>query len=470
MTYGGTDMSHRPSCTKIGFLAAALALPISAMAVPSTAGANTAGFSNTVLISTTTYHSATTTPNANSTGNSEPAIAFGADGTMVVDGLAWVPSQVDLWKGRFGSTPAIFGAMDTDLQNVGKGLATRGDEDADAAVTSSDTTLLADLNLSYNNQFTGVQLGVDVTRCPAASATALDCTHSYLDTAGADRPWITTAGQTAWVAYHDAASSTLIHIQRSSDDGRTWRSVHSPIPGQGSTTGAATFNNLAGPIVADPSSGDLYSVYVAGDPQSKGSHSEFSNIYVARSTDGGENWTTTHVYHADPPAALDKTFPSLAVDPSTHAVYSTWSDARHVWVSTSTDRGLTWSPAEAVSTATTAVMPWLAALGGKVDVVYYGTDAASVDDQSAVWNVYDSQYAGGAWTVKQVSNTPNRVGAVCVAGSVCADDRQLLDLFEVAEDPITGKAAVIYTDSTIDTWTFQGITSQLPEIVLAFET
>jgi hypothetical protein len=28
---------------------------------------------------------------------------------------------------------------------------------------------------------------------------------------------------------------------------------------------------------------------------------------------------------------------------------------------------------------------------------------------------------------------------------------------------------VIYTDTTIDTWTFQGITQELPEIILAFE-
>jgi hypothetical protein len=49
-------------------------------------------------------------------------------------------------------------------------------------------------------------------------------------------------------------------------------------------------------------------------------------------------------------------------------------------------------------------------------------------------------------------------------------NRELLDLFEVAEDPISGKAAVIYTDSTIDTWlNSSGAARQLPEIVIAFE-
>ncbi len=70
----------------------------------------------------------------------------------------------------------------------------------------------------------------------------------------------------------------------------------------------------------------------------------------------------------------------------------------------------------------------------------------------------------------KVSNTPNRVGAVCLEGSGCAGNRELLDLFEVAEDPVTDRAAVIYTDTTLDTWTSPTTgTHELPEIVLAYE-
>jgi hypothetical protein len=112
----------------------------------------------------------------------------------------------------------------------------------------------------------------------------------------------------------------------------------------------------------------------------------------------------------------------------------------------------------------------VAARDGKVDVVYYATDAAGPDDKNAVWNTYDSQLNGGGWDVLKVSNTPNRVGQICLEGSGCSDDRQLLDLFEVAEDPLTDKAAVIYTDSTLNTYTDpDGETHELPEIVLAFE-
>ena len=61
-------------------------------------------------------------------------------------------------------------------------------------------------------------------------------------------------------------------------------------------------------------------------------------------------------------------------------------------------------------------MPWLAARGGKVDLVYYGSTAASTDVSDAVWNVYDSQLKNGSWSVKLVSNTPNRVGPICMQG------------------------------------------------------
>jgi hypothetical protein len=79
-----------------------------------------------------------------------------------------------------------------------------------------------------------------------------DCTSQIIDKAGADRQWITSDGRTVYISYHDSGNSTLIHVQRSDDDGFSWTRVHSPIPGQGRATGNATFNNDQGPIVADP--------------------------------------------------------------------------------------------------------------------------------------------------------------------------------------------------------------------------
>src|SRR5215469_8624015 len=401
--------------------AAAILEPAVADATP------TQAFSNTPLISDLPIPGVTTAPNANSTGNSEPAITFSNDGTMAVDGLAWLPSQVNLWTGHFGATPSYFGAMDANLQNVGAGRTTFGDGDADVKFTSAGTTLLVDLNFVLNANLNKFQLGVDVARCPAGATAPSGCTHIFLDTAGADRPWIATAGTNAWVAYHDSKNSSLIRMMHSADDGVTWQSAGSPIPGQGNATAGATFDNEIGPIVADAGTGTVYEVYAEGVPQTKAKSANFNNIMVARSTDGGDHWTSAQVFQAPVGTRLNSIFPALAVDPVTHALYASWTDQHGIAVAQSSDGGLTWSAPVTVSTINTTVMPWVAARGGTVDVVYYGSTAASINDTTAVWNVYDSQFSGGAWTVKQVSNTPNRVGAVCLNGSACTSNRQLLD-------------------------------------------
>jgi hypothetical protein len=146
---------------------------------------------------------------------------------------------------------------------------TLGSEDTDVKYTSAGTALLVDLDLITNRNSRGPQLGVNVTRCPAGATGPSGCTTAFLDTAGTDRPWLATAGTHAWVAYHDADNSSLIRVKRSTDDGITWQSVGSPIPGQGQATGAATFDNDLGPIVADPGTGTVYEVYAAGEPQTK---------------------------------------------------------------------------------------------------------------------------------------------------------------------------------------------------------
>ena len=451
-------------------IAAASFVLVGAALVAPTATATPTAFSNTRLISTfAAPPSLTTSPYANSSGNSEPAIAFGSDGTMAVDGLGWLPFQVNLWKGRFGSTPSYFGAMDTLLPIPGKGRINLGDGDADVEITAAGTTLLADLDIILGPTGKFSQLGVSVTRCPAGAAGPADCTTSLLDQAGADRQWITSDGPNVWVAYHDSQNSTIIRVKKSTDDGRTWSSSGSPLTGLGGVTGSSTFNNSLGPIVADPTTGDVYESFAAGEPQTKCCSANFNNIYVSRSTDGGAHYTTSLVFHAPPLTQLANFWPSLAVDPITGTVWTSWTDTHGMWVSSSTDHGSNWSAARLVSSIRTTVMPWIAARGGKVDLVYYGSTAASTEDPNAVWNVYDSQRARGTWTVKKVSNTPNRVGRVCLEGSACVADRELLDLFEVAQDPITGKAAIIYTDTTISTWTEDGVTQQLPEIILAFE-
>lgn len=413
----------------------------------------------------------TNTPLLTPEGDSEPAISIGPDSTMAITGLRWLEFGTNLWTGPTGSTPTLRGVIDAGLQQPGRSVLGGGDADVDLGSTGTlhETSLI----FLVNKPFVAATLGVAAVTCPDGTSSSFSissCTSQVLDKAGADRQWITSEHSTVYISYHDSGNSSLIHVQRSDDDGYTWRKVGDPVVGQGRLTGFATFNNTQGPIVADPHTGNVYTIYAAGEPSvQKGRSAAFNNILVSRSTDKGLTWTATLVYHAPLFTDFSNVFPALAVDSTNGNLYAVWSDAHHVFFSQSLDQGSTWSQAVTVnaSPAVTAIFPWVAAYGGTVDVVYYGTTASSKDDATAVWNVYLAETLNGGTSFSQnlVSNTPNHVGVICTSGTACAPGtRNLLDLFEVAINPQTGLASVIYTDDTL-TKTNSG--NPLPQIVLA---
>jgi hypothetical protein len=423
------------------------------------------------------------TPLLTPDGSSEPEVSIGSDGNTAVVALNWLrlasnnlPAS-NLWTGTFGETPTFRGPIDTELQQPGRTVYGGGDVDvnigSDGTIHATSLVFLVNPTFLANN--TELQLGVSAITIPA-DGDLTKATAQIIDTAGADRPWITSDGSRVWISYHDAKNSTLIHVQRSDDNGDTWHLVGDPIVGQDGATANATFNNIQGPIVADPYTHNLYDIYAAGETGFlKGRTFTPNNIYVASSTDRGKTWTSNLVYHAQPGTSLASIFPALAVDPTNGKLYAAWSDGHNVSFATSSDQGVTWSSQSSpptvvnIAPAKTAIFPWVAAYNSTVDVVYYATDAASKDDTSAVWNVYLAQTAndGASFTQSRVSNTPNHEGVICTEGSACPRaERTLLDLFEVAIDPKSGRAGVVYTD---DTLTKDSSGNPLPQVVLAYQ-
>ncbi|HEX9340947.1 MAG TPA: sialidase family protein [Thermoplasmata archaeon] len=426
---------------------------------PAAAGPGTISFATDILLQ--------------DNGSSEPAVAIGSDGTVVYTALSWRLFQTNVWKAPFGSTPVFQGAPDAHIDGA------IGGEDADVDFGSTGTVLFSTLMAILNPPSTSLRLGVSAITCPNADTSNdfTNCGAQLIDTSGADRQWVTSDGPTVYISYHDSGSSTLIHVQRSDDDGFTWHSVASPIPGQDGLTGMSTFNNDQGPIVADATTHSVFAIYASGQGGlQKGTNANFNNIVVSRSTDGGLTWQPTLVYHAAVNTALNNVFPALAVDPANGNLYAAWSDAHTVSFATSSDHGATWSSTVSVNSgsAVTAVFPWVAAYNGKVDIVYYGTTASSKDDSAAVWNTYLAQTTndGASFVQSQVSEHPNHVGVICTFGTGCASGtRNLLDLFEVAINPRNGKAAVIFVDDTLTTYTrSDGTVAPLPQVVAAWES
>ncbi len=450
---------------RLNVVVLALMLAVSALAVvaivgPGASASPPVSFSNFLL-----------TPAAPGMGDSEPAVTIGPQGNVVLGGLDWFQFQTDIWQGSFGTAPAAIGPIDA---HIGKGIG-GGDEDLDYG--STGTLHASTLMFFFNPRANALQLGVSAIACPdfAAATDFSHCRAQIIDTTQADRQWITSDGPVVYVSYHDSGSSTLIHVQRSLDDGMTWTKVASPIPGQGMVTGNSTFNNDQGQLVADPTTGNVYAVYAAGEAGiQKATSTAFNHIYVSRSTDMGRTWTAHLVFTAPMFTGLNNVFPMLAVDPANGNLYAAWSDGHNVAVSTSTDQGNTWSAAATVNSgnAVTAIFPVIAARSGLVDVAYYGTTASSDSDPSAVWNTYMAQSQDAVHFAQSVvSAHPNHVGVICVNGTGCANPlvtRTLLDLFEIAINA-NGKAAVIYTDDTLATFVQNSVTYPLPQVIVGYQ-
>ena len=390
-------------------------------------------------------------------GSSEPEIRVGPDGTTAMVSLQWLFDPASFgtafWTGIFGSPPTLDGIVDNTLQHPGKTVFGAGDADVD--IGSNGRVHVTTL-IFLQKPIKGAQLGVSAITCPAPSAgtvSVASCKSQIIDTTESDRPWITSDGRHVYISYHDSGFSSLIHVQRSDDDGFTWTRVGDPLVGHGKTTAIATFNNVAGNLVADPQSHNVYSIYAAGETgQLKARIFAPNNIIVSRSTDMGKSWTANIAFTAPPRTSLGNVFPALAVDPTNGTLYAVWSDGHTVGFSSSSDQGDHWSAAQTVSSApaNTAIFPWVAAYNGIVDVVYYGSTAASDADPAADWHVYFAQPSGGGFTQTVVNPTSNHHGVICTNGTGCGPGtRNLLDLFQVAIDPVVSKAAIIYTDDTL---------------------
>ena len=154
---------------------------------------------------------------------------------------------------------------------------------------------------------------------------------------------------------------------------------------------ASNQQTIANQIVVDPRNGTLYDFFDLIKPPSSPSP---YNVAFVKSTDGGSTWTQPQiianlqtVFVTDPNTGQSirtgDIIPEPAIDPATGQLYVVWQDSRfngghfdEVALSTSTDRGATWSTPIQVNTNTPSNRPGFTPAifvnsAGVVGVSYY---------------------------------------------------------------------------------------------------
>lgn len=237
-----------------------------------------------------------------------------------------------------------------------------------------------------------------------------------------------------------------------------------------------------GSVAIDELTGDAYVTYntLGSDDLTPPGPSGDDKVVVARIDGGGSapgaSQLDAHVFTAaaNRPDTFDS-FTVVALDQA-GTVYVVWNE-RHpnavdaslgqtaVMYAYSKDHGATWSSPIQVNQVPTTTFPWIVAgSAGRIDIVYYGTDATGPSPQevpgTSQWKVYMAQSLNADTASPTFSETVAspvvHQGFICTSGTGCASGtRDLLDYFQVDVDA-EGLANIAYTDNfvhgTNQTW------------------
>jgi len=150
------------------------------------------------------------------------------------------------------------------------------------------------------------------------------------------------------------------------------------------------------------------------------------------------------------------------VDDSNYKVYYSWAPpgADNEWKNWSAPRVINRPPGNV------NVFPWVAAgkAPGVIDVAWYGTGktlgqlgkGGPSAKKGQAWQLFFAQVTNAASTSPRIDQVvaaphPMHFNDICLLGSACiagAGNRNQADFFKVAVDPLTGRARIIYTDSS----------------------
>ena len=320
-----------------------------------------------------------------------------------------------------------------------------------------------------------------------------------------DRQWFahTPDGKRQFLVYHDFVAEGEFYVE-SDDGGKTWGnpqlindlSQGTTAPGiavgptQGSTPSILDqgINTFSGPMLVDNNGKDFYTVYSISNFESNVSPTgggippfgAVRGLVVAHSGDGGKTWTNKYAVVAknnSDPSKEESTgtmFPWGFLD-SAGNVYIVFGSTRDAGGGTdhygfyyvySSDKGAHWSRPKRIDglpkghgsivfNTGAAVSP------GVIDVAWLQKDTSAIGAASGVWSPWFAQISAAnsshpRITKQKMTSLPNHKNGVCILGTICilpspinpgSSDRSLLDFMELAVNPKTHMAGIVYADN-----------------------
>ena len=372
------------------------------------------------------------------------------------------------------------------------GTLTGGDEDV--ITLPNGNVVVADLNITDNV----IEVSTDGAQTfPSCFGTGPE----------SDRPWLGFNGSSfVYLAYHDFVAEVPI-VCSSIDGGATWPVCNHTFANP-QVAQCAENTVPARPLVVDPTDGSLHFMYSCSTAAENAMHPPYGPLhdyYVANSVGPlvmGQPaaYTTATMFTADTSGGKAPNYANIFSTMRTdsagnyYAVFNGTADDNHVltnpyhvYLTVSTNKGVTWSTpvqvdAEADGKGTHVFADIMPTTPGNVDIVWLGAPATGepngicgstamthtcLDGATNVgmapggpvagdWNVYMAQSTNAlsgtpTFNTVPVTSSPIHYGEVCTNGIVCgSSDRSLLDYISVVVD-CSGNAHVAYTKNASST-------------------
>jgi hypothetical protein len=366
----------------------------------------------------------------------EPRVVHDPLGNLYAAAIEGVPGGVDVWKSMDGGTTwSYLGEPDgaQALATFGLTGVGVGGGDEDLATAPNGSVYMDSLWLGAVTQTVSTNGGNTWTNNPAAS-----------DLPGDDRQWIAPFGnQILYETYKQVGAllngTDSIFVAKSFDGGLTFTQIT-----EVTTPELGIQPGVQGNITVDQSNGYVYTVFTGADG---------GEIYLARSTDGGQTWIIKLVYQGASGVLLQNVFPVVAVDAGSN-VHIVFSDSRNVYLTSSSDQGASFTPPVRVNNGAvtkTAVSPWVTAgSAGKVNIQWWGTSHTNSMDFTDPWQVFMAQTQNAFANVPTFAQLPAtgvmHVGAICVNGLACTPGTRNLAEYQAADVGLDGNALIVYPD------------------------